>query len=109
MYVVVLKNTRNDAMKKRLCWTTFRDKNHFEAWFNFKMQLSFVLIKQDLSEKEAIDLCTDKEAATSKNNGQRMRRVFLKILQRNQLILTILVLQKTQPDPVIFRGLFYFI
>lgn len=76
MYVVILKNTRNDVPENRLHWTTFKDKEHFEEWFELKIQLSFVLVKQDIPEKEAIALCTIPKPNVINNNGQRMRRVF---------------------------------
>lgn len=99
MYVVVLKNTRNDATNNRLHWTTFKDKEHFEDWFELKIQLSFIVVSQDISEKEAITLCNDKEATTLKNNGQRMRRVFFENIAKKPDNFNFLKIVKLEDRP----------
>ena len=62
MYNVVFKNTSGSISDGVITWTSFVSKAHFDEWYNEKMKDWYKIVREGVSEEQAIELCSSTKA-----------------------------------------------
>jgi len=58
MYIVVFKDTASGV----ITYSSFRNKKHFDKWYNKRMKRICQVVEKSISQKQAIELCSTPEA-----------------------------------------------
>lgn len=62
MYNVVFRTIAKCETVGAITWTSFRDKEYFDGWYNEKMRSWYQVVEENVSEERAIELCSSPDA-----------------------------------------------
>ncbi|MDP3934812.1 MAG: hypothetical protein Q8Q46_01155 [Candidatus Giovannonibacteria bacterium] len=83
MYNVVFVTIVECSTKGVITWTSFRDKEHFDKWYDKKTQGWYEVVDQGVSRERALELCSTQEAknAYAVSAMKRLSKLFLQQLR----------------------------
>ena len=61
MYNVVFRNI-HVAPKEIITWSSFESKEHFDKWYDEKMQSWYEVVDQGVTPERAVELCSSPQA-----------------------------------------------
>ncbi len=62
MFNVVFRNISGSLSHGAITWTSFKDEEAFNTWYGEKMQSWYQVVEKDVTQEQAIELCSTPEA-----------------------------------------------